>query len=178
MFRREVPLLAASLTVVLGGEPATCEFEGPFIGSFMRGARASLFPIFVAVVMLGLVGCPNVEPAPPICLDAGVDPGCTPAYAPTTYDALYTNTLRPSCAKSGVSCHASTGKQGGVNFDDAEEAFATLSQTKVRAGEPACSILVHRILATDGKVRMPPGASLPGGEQCAIIKWIAEGAKR
>jgi hypothetical protein len=118
----------------------------------------------------------RAEPAP-VCLDAGVDPSCTPAYEPT-YDALYTNTFQPTCAASGVSCHASTGKQGGVDFGDREAAYAALATSKVRPGEPECSILVHRVIAKSGKVRMPPGRSLDAGEQCAIIKWIADGARR
>jgi hypothetical protein len=141
----------------------------------MRDPRAFLF----VAICLSLIGCSQSSPAdpPPVCLDAGVDPNCVPAYEPT-YDAVFTNTLRPSCAKSGVSCHAVTGKQGDLDFSDAEASFAGLSHGKVSAGKPECSILVHRVIATDGKVRMPPGQSLPAGEQCAIIKWIADGAQR
>jgi hypothetical protein len=124
-----------------------------------------------------LTACSDPPAAPaPVCLDAGVDPSCTPAYEPT-YDALYTNTFQPSCASRGVSCHASTGKQGGVDFGDREAGYTGL-KSKVRAGEPECSVLVHRVLATSGMVRMPPGRSLDPGEQCAIIKWIADGAQR
>lgn len=113
----------------------------------------------------------------PTCIDGGVDTSCTPSYEPT-YDALYTKTFKPSCAASGVSCHAATGQQGGVDFDDPEAAYAALTQSKLLKGKPECSILVSRVVATDGKIRMPPGRSLSVGEQCAIIKWIAEGAKR
>lgn len=143
----------------------------------MRERRA--LSLLIAVATFSVAGCPDTTPAAPapICLDAGVDPSCTPTYEPT-YDAVYANTLHPSCAKSGVSCHASKGKQGGLNFDDADDAYAALRQGMVQPGEPACSVLVHRIVAQSGEVRMPPGRSLPPGEQCAIVRWIAEGARR
>ncbi len=112
-----------------------------------------------------------------MCIDAGVDLSCTPAYE-ATYDALYDNVFEPSCASPGFACHAATGRQGGLNFDDRDGAYQVLTRDKLRAGEPACSVLVHRIVSTDGKVRMPPGRSLPAGEQCAIVRWIADGAKR
>jgi cytochrome c551/c552 len=147
----------------------------------MRGQRGlSSSSIAVAMICLvGLVACDDTAPASPApaCLDGGVDTSCTPAYEPT-YDALYANTLHPTCAKSGVSCHASTGKQAGLNFDDADDAYKVLTAQMVRPGEPACSVLVHRIVADTGTIRMPPGRSLPPGEQCAIIKWVADGAKR
>lgn len=144
----------------------------------MRAAPA-LSTTSMAVAMLSLAGCPDSDTAAPgpICLDAGVEARCAPAYEPT-YDAIYANTLRPSCAKSGVSCHASTGRQGGLSFEDAEEAYASLRRSQVRPGEPACSVLVQRVLAESGSVRMPPGRSLSPGEQCAIIRWIADGARR
>lgn len=93
---------------------------------------------------------------------------------------MFARTLKPTCAKSGVSCHASTGRQGGVAFEDADEAYRELleSTTAVRAGDPSCSPLVARLVATDGKVRMPPGRSLDASEQCAVIQWIASGARR
>ncbi len=149
----------------------------------MRGPRAFSFVFHVVLSSLFLSsssGCSDpasAQPEPePVCLDAGVDTSCTPAYEPT-YDALYANTFQRSCAASGVSCHASTGKQGGVDFGDPEAGYAGLTK-KVRAGRPECSVLVHRVIATDGKVRMPPGRSLTAGEQCAIIQWVAQGARR
>ena len=150
----------------------------------MRRSReinmTSAVPMLLCLLVSIVIGCSDPTTGPtesaPVCLEAGVDESCTPAYEPT-YDALYANTFQRSCAASGVSCHASTGKQGGVDFGDPESGYESL-RTKLRAGEPECSILVHRIVATDGKVRMPPGRSLTAGEQCAIIKWIADGARR
>ena len=149
----------------------------------MRGTRAilSILPLVLSSLVLSSTsGCSDpahAAPEPePICLDAGVDTTCTPPFEPT-YDALYDNTFQRSCAASGVSCHASTGKQGGVDFGDREAGYTTLTK-KLQAGQPECSDLVHRVIATDGKVRMPPGRSLPAGEQCAIIQWVAQGARR
>lgn len=124
-------------------------------------------------------GCSGDPPSAPAtsCVDAGIDPSCTPAYEPT-FDTLFERTFKPSCAASGVSCHASTGKQGGIDFSDPDAAHAALTSGNVRAGDPACSVLVQRVTATSGKTRMPPGRSLPADEQCAIIKWVAEGARR
>jgi len=128
-----------------------------------------------------VTGCPdnNAEPPAPVCLEAGViDTACAAAYTPT-YDELYTRTLQPTCAKSGASCHASTGKQGGLDFSDKEAVYAAMLKNNVaRAGQPECSSVVQRVIATDGLVRMPPGANIPAGEQCALIQWIANGAKR
>ena len=86
----------------------------------------------------------------------------------------------PTCAAKGVSCHASTGRQGGLAFEDADESYRLLVTERQAAvpGDPACSAIVARIMATDGNFRMPPGRSLDPGEQCSIIQWIANGAKR
>jgi cytochrome c551/c552 len=117
-------------------------------------------------------------PAPLVCLDAGglEDAACTPAY-PATWEAVYTNSFQRSCTLSGVSCHASTGKQAGVDLSDIEVGYTT-TKGKLRDGDPACSILVQRVMSTSGKTRMPPGRSLSEGERCAIIKWVEAGAPR
>lgn len=116
--------------------------------------------------------CANVPPAES-------SPNCTPLYEPS-YDNVFAKTLKPTCAKSGVSCHASTGRQGGLAFEDADESYKLLLETTqaVRAGDPSCSAIVGRIVATSGTVRMPPGRSLEAAEQCSVIQWIANGAKR
>lgn len=120
------------------------------------------------------------RPPAPACANA-VAPAaaCTPLYEPS-YDNVFARTLKPTCAKSGVSCHASTGRQGGLSFEDAEEAYGQLLDTTqtARPGDPSCSVLVARVVATDGNFRMPPGRSIDPGEQCAIALWIANGAKR
>lgn len=141
-----------------------------------RAAFTLPFAMFSPIV----AGCSSesAAPPPPVCFDLGIDPSCTPAYAPT-FEALYENTFRGSCGAPGVSCHASTGQQGGVDFGDPESAYASIVRGNVvRPHEPECSVLVERIVATSGATRMPPGRSLPEGEQCAIVQWIANGARR
>ncbi len=143
-----------------------------------RRALLTFVPFVIAACVLALA-CSSDPPAeaPLVCADAGVDPATCTAPFPATYDAIYQNTFQPSCARSGVSCHAATGQQGGINFEDENAAYAAL-QGKLKAGNPNCSNLVQRVLSTNGKVRMPPGRSLDAGEQCAIVQWVAAGAKR
>lgn len=120
-----------------------------------------------------LLACGD-DPAPAgACVVASCDAGGTP-----TYDAIYASTFQPSCAKSGVSCHGESGKQGGSDFDGKEQAFAALRGRSVVAAQPQCSDLVAKLVATDGNVQMPPGRSLTAGEQCAVIRWIEAGAPR
>ncbi len=141
----------------------------------MRRLRTST-SLFIATTVLA--GCSDpASAAAPVCLDAGVDTSCTPAFEPT-YEALYANTFQRSCVSTGVSCHTARGKQGGVDFSDPNAAYDALVASKVRSGDPACSVLVQRVLATTGETRMPPGRSLSAGEQCAIVKWVADGARR
>lgn len=122
------------------------------------------------------------QPAAPACANVAPEKAsasCTPSYEPS-YENVFAKTLKPTCAKSGVSCHASTGHQGNLAFEDADEAYELmLDKTQVvRPGDAACSPIVARLVATDGTVRMPPGRSIDAAEQCAVIQWIANGAKR
>lgn len=133
----------------------------------------------LAVALASSSGCSgtNDDPAAPVCIDAGIDPTCTPAYEPT-WDALFTKTFKPGCAFSGVSCHAAKGHQGNLNFEDIDAAYTDVTHGKVVPGKPECSTIVHRIVSTDGNERMPPAAALSAGEKCAIAQWITAGAKR
>lgn len=143
----------------------------PRVVAFLPGMR------FACLAAVGLLACSSDPPAEQ-CVPVAVDLACTPAYDPT-FDQVWTKTFQPSCAKGGSICHASTGKQGGIDFSNVDVAFKNLEERGVvKAGDPACSKIVGRISATDGARRMPPGANLPAGEQCAIERWIANGAKR
>jgi hypothetical protein len=158
----------------------------------MRGMRGRMIVVsFSALLVMSasssllLLACPNGSDPPiedaPFCVDASAVPeaGACEASVEPTYEALYANTFQPTCAKSGSSCHSSVGKQGGIDFSDKEKAFAALSQNNVaRPREPECSKIVQRVIATDGRIRMPPGANIPAGEQCAITQWVQNGAQR
>lgn len=145
----------------------------------ITSSKAMLRPSSFASLVLasGLFGCSDPAPAPvaPACAPAPAET-CVPAYEPT-FSNVFDKTLLPSCGKSGVSCHAE-GAQGGYRFLEQGEAYRNLHDgNDVVAGNAPCSGLVTRLEATSGKVRMPPGRSLPEGEICAVRRWIAEGAK-
>lgn len=121
-------------------------------------------------------GCGGSECVADLPLD------CAPLYTPT-FDQIFTRTLTPSCAVSGVSCHAPEGSQGGLAFGDADAAYDALlgkagGAARVLPGEPACSVLIERIHATDPDRVMPRGAPLSEAERCVFTKWIANGAQR
>lgn len=126
-----------------------------------------------------LLSCSDDAPSPARCTASDADAGCAPLYEPT-FDQVFDKTLRPTCAASGVSCHSSRGRQGGLAFEDREESYALLTRENgpIVAGNPGCSAVSARIVSTNGKFRMPPGRSLDPGEQCSINQWIANGAKR
>lgn len=123
--------------------------------------------------------CGTSEPQGRACSPSEANASCTPLYDPT-FDQVWEKTLKPTCAASGASCHSSRGRQGGLAFEDKEESYTLITRENgpIVAGDPKCSEVVARIMATSGKVRMPPGRSLDVGEQCSIIQWIANGAKR
>lgn len=135
--------------------------------------------VLFLIPMLALAACPkDTAEDPVVCVEAGSLSGaCTPAYEPT-YDNLYANTFQPTCAKSGFSCHSPEGHQGDLNFFDKEAVYGQLMKRAVQPGNPECSSLAQRVVSTDGFQRMPPGKSIPEGEQCAILSWIQAGAKR
>ena len=135
--------------------------------------RVPPFCFGLAALAALALACETAE----LCDEPAVAETCAPAYEPT-YANVFEKTLAPTCAKSTVSCHGE-GAQGGLSFLDANKAYDTLLARRavVAKGVP-CSSIVTRIEATDGKVRMPPGRSLPEGEICAIRRWIAAGAAR
>lgn len=144
--------------------------------------RARRIGVAVALASLAAAACsssPPDEPASCITVPESLGPDCVPAYEPT-YDNLFANTFTRSCAFSGVSCHASTGKQGGIDFQDPDQAYGAMlgRNGSVRPGDPACSELTARITSDVGLYRMPPAGLLPVSERCAIVRWIASGARR
>jgi len=139
-----------------------------------RGALLAL----VALVVWSPAGCSeHAEPAPRACTTAIAADTCAPLYEPT-FANVFDRTLKPSCGIGGAACHTARARQGGLAFEDADEAFRGLHDGKIHPGDPACSALVVRLTASDPNVRMPPGRSISVEEQCAVARWIAEGAKR
>ena len=129
----------------------------------------------LCLLMLGTVaGC-----GPSNACAQNVATDCTPLYEPT-FDNLYTNTLHPTCALPGGSCHATEGHMGGLSFDDANTAYALLlgAAGGVMPGNAACSLVVERVLSTDPRRSMPPGKSLSVAEQCVFVRWAQQGARR
>ena len=143
-----------------------------------------ILPAFTrASTLIGLLalasGCSSGETTS-ACVQ-GLELTCAPLYDPT-FDQVYTRTLKPTCALSGASCHASEGKRGGLVFADADSAYAALlgeggAKPHVVAGDATCSLLIERLDAADARV-MPPGSPLADAERCAVARWIQNGAKR
>ncbi len=144
------------------------------------GGGALIKPLRRAVLVASLVSCsdpPEPQPAPRVCAPAPPPPTCSPLYEPT-FTNVFERTLRPSCGLGGAACHTAKGRQGGLVFEDADEAYRALQAGQLSPGDPGCSALVVRLTATDPNLRMPPGRALAAEEQCAVARWIADGAKR
>lgn len=147
-----------------------------------HGRRLVVTVVVVASASVAAAACSSPskdEPTSCRPVPESLGPDCVPAYEPT-YDNLFANTFTRSCAFSGVSCHASTGKQGGIDFQDPDQAYGALvgPSGSVTPGDPACSELTARITSDVGLYRMPPAGLLPVPERCAIVRWIAGGARR
>ena len=143
--------------------------------SLSRTAVGSLGLIALASAT-ATASCGSDEGAPAECTT--FEPSCAPAYEPT-FAQVFERTLKPSCGVSGRSCHAAEGHQGGLVYEDADQAHALLlDRGVVKPGDAACSPLALRITSTDKFRRMPPAGLLPAAEQCAVQTWIANGARR
>ena len=109
------------------------------------------------------------------CID--VDNTCEPLYEPV-FDEVFARTLLPKCGVPGTACHGDDGRQNGLGFVTADEAYDLLLESRVEPGDPSCSLIVRRIESTRSSFVMPPGAPVAEAERCAIIQWIADGAER
>jgi hypothetical protein len=128
----------------------------------------------LALVVALLSSCTEEEEPIPSCVT--IEPGCKPLYDPPTFDVLYTNLFKPSCASVTGTCH--TGRaSGGLDMSTADLAYAGLSM-RVVPSDPACSAVVVRT-TYGGRGSMPPGDThLSDGQKCAIQRWIGAGAPR
>ena len=94
--------------------------------------------------------------------------------------------VRPILSDRCFSCHGPDveGRVSNLRFDTEEGLRASLTNSRrsraVRAGDPARSELVHRILSDDAAYRMPPpesNLSLSAGEKATLVRWIEQGAE-
>lgn len=109
---------------------------------------------------------------------------CAPALS-TDFNTLHQNVFNRSCgtAAGEMSCHSSTGNQGGLSLADPNAAYNALlgtgSKARVIRGDPECSPLMARLTSSDPGVRMPKnGLPLAPGVLCAVQFWISAGASR
>lgn len=138
-----------------------------------------------AVAVVAAVACSSSgdEPAPKSACVQVPSADCKPLVDPPTYDAIYAQILRPTCA-SAATCHATGSVSGGLSFATADESHAMLLgkngvPARVTPGDASCSPLMQRLMSDEPSYRMPRGSTpLSEAETCAITKWIAGGAQR
>jgi hypothetical protein len=129
------------------------------------------------------VACGNHDAAAPACVTPPAA-DCKPLDDPVTYSTLWQKTFHPTCATGTGTCHTSDSVQGGIDFSDADRAYAALlgqtgGHARVVPGDPGCSLLMERLESTDPSFHMPKGPnSLLPAEICAIATWIRQGAPR
>ena len=141
-----------------------------------------VLPCVLALTAALFAGCSGGEETEPSTCVEGLDLECQPLYAPT-FDEIFSRTLQPTCAQGGSACHAPGGGQGGLSFESVDQAYTLLTEGDggeawVKAGDAACSPLLARLESDDASKVMPPGGKLPEAERCAVVQWIAAGAKR
>ncbi len=153
-------------------------------GAFSSSARVWRRPARKAALAFVLVAsgvaCSSPQDPALTCVK-NLDLSCAPLYPPD-FDHVYNNTLHPTCAQAGGSCHSADGHQKGLVFEDPDQSYALLLGTadgrvRVDPADPACSLLVERVM-NNGRFVMPPGSPLSDAERCAIVQWVANGAKR
>jgi len=108
------------------------------------------------------------------CIEVDVD--CERLYEPT-FDNVFSETLEAKCGISGP-CHNATSAKAGLVYEDPDESYDLLLESRVEPGNPGCSLLIRRIESTNTGFRMPPGGMLSEQERCSIRQWIASGAER
>jgi hypothetical protein len=119
--------------------------------------------------------------APPMCLANAVSTDCTPTYAPT-FDNVWQYTLKKTCAVSG--CHSGSMPTGNMALDNEDMAYTNLlakgtnSEQRVMPSNVTCGDVVVRLNSKNESYSMPRGTSLPTGDLCSIMQWIAMGATK
>jgi hypothetical protein len=145
--------------------------------------RAALFAL---ALLLGCAACTSspAQPSDPPCV-TGLSADCKASYDPPIYQTIFDKILHPTCATGSGTCHTADGAKNGLVFENADDAYALLlgknpgDHPRVIAGDPACSLIMKRLTSSDPSYHMPPGdISLSAADQCTIVQWIADGAKR
>ncbi len=144
-----------------------------------RAARTAAGAAAALVVACGASSSSSGTTPGSACVQ-GLTPSCQALYSPPVFDTLYAKIFVPTCATGSGTCHTGDAAKGGLIFGTADDAYERLvGGHRVTPNDPGCSELMKRLTSTDPTYHMPPGtASLSGPEECAIVQWIAGGAKR
>jgi hypothetical protein len=100
-----------------------------------------------------------------------------------TKEPTYWDDIRPLFRKHCTVCHSArnlknTEVSGGLALDSPEAIKKGSSRPVLEVGKSADSILVHLLVTTDAKKRMPlDAAPLPAADIALIRRWIDTGAK-
>ena len=134
-----------------------------------------LFRAFATLpLLLSLAACSSSEDPPSVaCVEVNLD--CKPLVSPPTFEAVYTNILKPTCAAGNGPCH--NAGAGGLDMATIDVAFSSLA-SRVDPSNVGCSTLAKRLETKDSAYRMPPGATLSEPQLCAVRQWMANGAAR
>ncbi len=117
----------------------------------------------------------------PKCLAKPANTDCSLAYEPTFHN-VWQYTLKKTCA--AVGCHSGSMPMGNMALDVEDQAYTNLmsnasdGERRVIPNDVTCGELVVRLNTKNATYSMPRGTSLPAGELCSIMQWIAMGATK
>ena len=121
---------------------------------------------------MGVLGLRFVE----WCLVCGCLSICSAGAEPVDFS----RDIQPLLAKRCFSCHGPDTREGGLRLDQQAGATAILDSGShaIVSGQPADSVILERISATDPDTQMPPeGPRLTAAQIDAVARWIKEGAQ-
>lgn len=149
--------------------------------AFLRPLAGLALGLLVLSPLLG--ACSSDDSSGFDCVQ-DLDLSCAPQHDPPTFQAIFDNTLHPTCASGRGTCHTADAQMGGLVFEDIDQSYDLLlgnvdGRARVMPGDPSCSLIVERLEADTPATRMPPASQpLPAAERCTIEQWIAQGAQR
>ena len=118
---------------------------------------------------------------PPMCLSKAASTDCTLSYDPT-FDNVWQYTLKKHCAVTG--CHVGPTPTGSIALDVEDQAYTNLMATgtngeqRIIPNDVTCGDVVVRLNTKNAPYSMPKDTSIPAGDLCSIMQWIAMGAKK